>query len=494
MKQQETTGPSFFPGRRKGKGTRMNNGRPNYQQNGSGQHPQQGIPPQGQRGYAPQGGGYPGQTPQGYFQPQGQAPQGYAPQGYQAPQGQAPQGQQPYGYAQGQGGYYGAPASYPQGQGGYYAPQGGRVPGQQMPPQGYAQQPYPPQQGYGPGPGQAYPAGMYGQPAQPKAPAKPFPVELACKIAVLGVLPVLFVLSMIFPVAALKWIFVVLAVAGVSFLWVRPVFFSNTRLTLTAVYAAAVVVALVSALMAPPVDTQNNAQGSNTVNQATIDETLNNMRGQTGETPEPGMALQEVTAAPTASLDQDETVSQLKSFFYFWSVNKTSEMVTLCAPSWQSSVEDPTKELFSILANRVPLDYEVEKISGSANDSTRTVTVVANIDKQNGRDPVKYRFSVVMLKENDLWYVDPKSLSSSEPEETPSPTPTASPSPTPEVNASTVLYYNVDGGSYYHADPNCNRIDSKYLPLTGTFTYSQIHDEPYSKLQACNYCGAPLRQ
>lgn len=86
-----------------------------------------------------------------------------------------------------------------------------------MPYQGYGQQPYPPQQGYGQGyPGQPYP-GMYAQPGQqPKPPAKPFPVELVCKIAVFGLLPVLFILSMIFPIVALKWIFIVLAVAGVS--------------------------------------------------------------------------------------------------------------------------------------------------------------------------------------------------------------------------------------------------------------------------------------
>ena len=487
----------IFPGRRKGKGTRMNNGHPNYQQPAGGHQPGQGMPQPGQR-YAPQGG-YSGQAPQGYYPPQGQVPQGYAPQGNPqgyAPQGRAPQGQAPYGYPQGQGGYYGAPSGYGQGQGGnYYPPQGAPAQGQQMPYQGYGQQPYPPQQGYGQGyPGQPYP-GMYAQPGQqPKPPAKPFPVELVCKIAVFGLLPVLFILSMIFPIVALKWIFIVLAVAGVTFLWVRPILFSNTRLTLTAVYAAAVVVALVSALMAPPADTSNNAQGNGAMDQNSINETLSQIQDATGETPEPGMALQEVTPTPTASLDNDETVSQLKSFFYFWSVNKTNEMVTLCAPSWQSSVEDPTRELFVILANRVPLDYEVEKITGSANDSSRTVTVVANIDKQNAQDPVKYRFSVIMLKENDIWYVDPKSLTTSEAQDTPTPTPTSTPAPTQEVSANTVLYYNTDGGSYYHADPNCQRVAEKYLPLKGTFTYSQINDDPYSKLQPCNICNAPLRQ
>ena len=460
------------------------------------------MPAQGQRMPTPQGG-YPGQVPQGYYPnqgyaTQGQAPQGYAPQGRvpqgqmpqgQMPQGQMPQGQAPYGYPQG--GYYGTNAGY-QGQGGYYAPQGAPVQGRPMPPQGYAQQPYPPQQGYGQGyPGQPYP-GPYGQPAQPKAPAKPFPVELVSKIVLFGVLPLLFLAGMVFSLAVLKWIFIVLAVAGVAFLWIKPMFFSNTRLTLSAVYAAAAVVALVSALMTAPVDAQNNPANSDPNSQAAIDETLSNMMSQTGDTPEPGMALQEVTPSPTPALNNEEAVSQLKSFFYFWSVNKTSEMVSLCAPSWQSSVDDPTKELFVILANRVPKEYEVEKITGSASDSSCTATVVATIDKLYGGDPSKYRFSVIMLKENDVWYVDPKSLSTNEELDTPTPSPTASPSPTPAVDASTLLYYNEDGGQYYHLDPNCSSLADKYKPLKSSFTYAQLNAGEHSDLRPCNYCGAPF--
>ena len=65
--------------------------------------------------------------------------------------------------------------------------------------------------------------------------------------------------------------------------------------------------------------------------------------------------------------------------------------------------------------------------------------------------------------------------------------PTASPDP------NKVLYYNPDGGSYYHADQNCSIIDSKYLPLKGSFLYSQRDEEAYKKLNPCANCNAPKR-
>ena len=57
----------------------------------------------------------------------------------------------------------------------------------------------------------------------------------------------------------------------------------------------------------------------------------------------------------------------------------------------------------------------------------------------------------------------------------------------------TPLYYNPDGGSYYHADQNCSIIDSKYLPLKGSFLYSQRDEEAYKKLNPCANCNAPKR-
>ena len=488
--------PSFPVGRggRKAEKIRMNNGQQNYQQNPAagqqpvqGGYPPQGMYPQGNRPYQPQGYANQGQTAQGYA-PQGQPVQGQAPQGYaQQPYGQAPQGMN-RGYAQQPQGYY-------QGQ-----PMQGQVP-QGYPQQGYGQpqQSYPPQQNYGmpgyPGPG-GYPNGMYQQPAPQQPQKKPFPVELAAKIALFAVLPVLFVLSVVLANTVLKWIFVVLAVAGVGFLWVKPVLPGNTRLTLTAVYAAAVIVALVSALTAAPVDTRNDPQSNNSAQNGTVaSNPFGDVAAPSQTTDNTGnMQLVDVTTpAPTTSLENDETVAQLLSFFYFWRANNYTDMLGVCAPSWKQSVSDPSTALFSILANRRPTEYEVEGITGQPSDTTRTVTVVALLDKMTGKDPSKYRMKVIMLKENEQWYVDPKSLSSSEPTDEPTDEPTATPTPTAAVSGDTVLYYNPDGGSMYHADPNCSSINKKYTPLKGSFKFSEINDSKYSKLTRCSTCNAPVR-
>ena len=122
--------------------------------------------------------------------------------------------------------------------------------------------------------------------------------------------------------------------------------------------------------------------------------------------------------------------------------------------------------------------------------------ITALMDRNNGKDPVKYRMSIIMVHETDgLWYVDPKSLQTYEAAETtdPSITPTPAPTAEPETYANTPLYYNPSGGEFYHRDQNCKRINERYLPLQGHFTYSQLGEEPYSKLKPCAICGAPSK-
>ena len=122
--------------------------------------------------------------------------------------------------------------------------------------------------------------------------------------------------------------------------------------------------------------------------------------------------------------------------------------------------------------------------------------MTATIDKRNGRDPEKYVFQVLMMKEDEQWYVDPASLKSYETTATEAPTANETATPTVEfiANANTILYYNPNGGERYHLDAYCKSANEKFLPFTGQFTYSQLNDAEYKDLVACNVCGAPLRQ
>lgn len=60
-------------------------------------------------------------------------------------------------------------------------------------------------------------------------------------------------------------------------------------------------------------------------------------------------------------------------------------------------------------------------------------------------------------------------------------------------DASTPLYYNPNGGSSYHSADRCNGVKDEYLPFTGTFTYGELEDAAYQKLEACAYCVPPRR-
>ena len=66
--------------------------------------------------------------------------------------------------------------------------------------------------------------------------------------------------------------------------------------------------------------------------------------------------------------------------------------------------------------------------------------------------------------------------------------------PVPEITADTILYYNPSGGEYYHLDQNCRRINERYLPLKGSFRYSELNDKAngFSRLKPCEICGAPV--
>ncbi len=57
----------------------------------------------------------------------------------------------------------------------------------------------------------------------------------------------------------------------------------------------------------------------------------------------------------------------------------------------------------------------------------------------------------------------------------------------------TVLYYNPNGGSYYpRADP-CYSVTKDNVTFEA-FTYAQLDEEPYSKLDFCPYCAPAMRK
>ena len=519
------------------KGSRMSNSRPPYDGAGdAGQNPQQPGFSQGNyppaQGYAPNGGYAPndaygqGYAPQnGYGQPQyGQ--QGYADyqqpygqQGYQQPYGQQgyqqPYGQQgyqqPYGQGYEQQGYQQPYAQQPYqqqpyDQQGFVQPGGYQQPYEQQGyQQGYSQQnpqetDLPPEQQYAqytPDGQRVYPtSGRSGFRVQPAA-HREIPWDTIAKVLMFGVLPILFILSMVFAWTAVKWVVLVGAVASIAAMWLRELVTPNARLVLSLLLASAAVVCLVSALATNASDNQNPAQPNQPGQMQQGSTSGNNLDVNLTATDTPNPAP---TPTATPVDDSEECYAQLHSFFTLWKNNAISQMVNLTAPSWRSSIKGGTdavtQKLFGeVLTNRTPVSWDFTAITGTSNDIARMVTVRAVINKNNTLGESVYLWKVRMVKEDGVWYVDPATLQSNEQESTA--TPTNALATQPVLNTShpdLLIYYNPEGGTYYHIDPNCESLNPKYRPLSGVIKWSQIEDDPYDKLEQCKRCGAPLRE
>ena len=523
------------------KGSRMSNSRPPYDGAGdAGQNPQQPGFSQGNyppaQGYAPNGGYAPndaygqGYAPQnGYGQPQ-YSQQGYADyqqpygqQGYQQPYGQQgyqqPYGQQgyqqPYGQGYEQQGYQQPYAQQPYqqqpyDQQGFVQPGGYQQQGYQQPNPAYNQQGYsqqnpqetdlPPEQQYAqytPDGQRVYPtSGRSGFRVQPAA-HREIPWDTIAKVLMFGVLPILFILSMVFAWTAVKWVVLVGAVASIAAMWLRELVTPNARLVLSLLLASAAVVCLVSALATNAADNQNPAQPNQSGQMQQGSTSGNNLDVNLTATDTPNPAP---TPTATPVDDSEECYAQLHSFFTLWKNNAISQMVNLTAPSWRSSIKGGTdavtQKLFGeVLTNRTPVSWDFTAITGTSNDIARMVTVRAVINKNNTLGESVYLWKVRMVKEDGVWYVDPATLQSNEQESTA--TPTNALATQPVLNTShpdLLIYYNPEGGTYYHIDPNCESLNPKYRPLSGVIKWSQIEDDPYDKLEQCKRCGAPLRE
>ncbi|MCE5344182.1 MAG: hypothetical protein LLF96_11455 [Eubacteriales bacterium] len=341
---------------------------------------------------------------------------------------------------------------------------------------------------------QPYP-GLGGAPAQP-TPKPPLDMDKVLKLLLYGILPVLFVpcVFVTHTFDFLRYLFIILTVITLSVLWYRQSFSSALRTTLSVVYLALSII-VIALLVGAGRDTTKT---SGSLNAAAGIQATEQVQATTEVTPPEAQE----TPAPTEDTTASDAEARLSTFMDYWAVNNIEEMVNLVSPSWASAQDGAAQALFMVISNRTPLNYTVESISGTAGDSSRTVTMSADIDKNNGKDPVRYRFMILMVTADGEWYVDPNSLATND-QETPTPSPVPGQSTisqslaprmtvTPIPAADTKLYYNADGGNYYHIDPNCSAVNSKYLPMT-SFLYSELDNPPYSSLLPCLKCGAPTK-
>lgn len=313
-------------------------------------------------------------------------------------------------------------------------------------------------------------------------------------------LPIFFLVALIVRSTTLYWAFAGISSASLLIMWLLSAFVPNARLTLSFIHIAMILVALAAIWMSPsrPAPQPNTQQAAGS-QQGDIQSIFSrdssaSIRDMTvTEGAADGGAGPQQSAQPNASSVAQQ---RLEQFMAAWVVVDYKGMVNLSVPAWVNQQKDPVQSMFQVRTNRTPVDYQITNISGSDADSTRTIDMLTTISKNNGEAPEKYMIQVLMIRVNDVWYVDPSSLSSSQrvqdSSNTAPPEITVAPLVTSDPNM--MIYYNPEGGAFYHVDANCKRIKADYLPLKGSFRFSQVNDSEFSKLQPCETCHAPPRR
>lgn len=333
----------------------------------------------------------------------------------------------------------------------------------------------------------------------------PIDSDTLWKLFLFVLIPVLFIPCLFIPQSfnVLRYLFIALCAAAIGIIWHRNMFSPNSRIAVTLGYALAGIIIVVMLFNGSNADPQNAQSNPGTVQQQAA------QPGGIAGAGDPAAAQPTFTPTPVPTptiAPISEAQNRLEAFMVNWSGARIEDLVRLVQPSWASAQDNPSNRLFVMLGNRTPLSYNIEEISGSDSDSSRTVTMTANIDKNNGKDPTLYRFMVLMVKEGGEWYVDPNSLATNDEvtiqEETNAvnnsktsgtenwtvaPRQTVTPAPPP----SQLLYYNPNGGSMYHMDQYCPSVYEEYLPLAGSFTYAELGN--HKDKTPCLRCDAPTQ-
>ncbi len=364
------------------------------------------------------------------------------------------------------------------------------------------------------------------------------------------VLPAIALISLFW--SAMQWLFILVCLGTIALLWMRRGFTQRGRVVMTGLYAVLLMVMLTSALgsggsgqlprttstaTVPPINYQNyvtdgqtnpmvasggavpaaNPNGGVVVDTSQTGGIDPSQQGQGGITdpnaatggsgtivdPISGVAMQPRVASTAAE-------KVLEQFLEAWRSDIMANMVPLTAPSWRATLSasqnGPEQKLYWQFSNKKLDSWQlVGEPTGTDTDTSRTVTLIANI--MAGDEQRKYKYDALMLQADGQWFVDPYSLQTGTRVDlaTPAPadgvavvadgtvaTPPPTPAPTKTPGPKTKLYYNASGGKYYHIEANCKAVDEKYLPLK-SFTYSKLNDSPYSKLSPCKTCNAPSR-
>ena len=106
-----------------------------------------------------------------------------------------------------------------------------------------------------------------------------------------------------------------------------------------------------------------------------------------------------------------EIEERLNGFMNRWSTRDYDGMLTLCDPEWQANTEDARQALEDLTQSATLLENSYKKITGTAEDTLRTVTCATNIQRPGNKLHTSFQLDIEVKKAADgLWYINPESL------------------------------------------------------------------------------------
>lgn len=105
-----------------------------------------------------------------------------------------------------------------------------------------------------------------------------------------------------------------------------------------------------------------------------------------------------------------DPITRLADFLAAWNANDQAAMLTLCSPAWKAQQASPELALFQLVMNRTALAWDIAEQGMEGDDRLYTADVL--LDRNNGREPVEYRFTLRVSLESSEYYIIPDGLAS----------------------------------------------------------------------------------
>lgn len=122
-------------------------------------------------------------------------------------------------------------------------------------------------------------------------------------------------------------------------------------------------------------------------------------------------------AEPAAQEDGAIPDGCLTDFLQAWSENDTDAMLTLCAPSWKTRQADAASALFLLMRNRTATAWDITESASDGDDRLYGVTIL--LEDGSGQAPQWYHFTLRVVPEDGVRYVDPEGMAAGEKAEHP---------------------------------------------------------------------------